>query len=112
MSWFDKRVSNVEPKANPPETYRVPLEGLFDGYFHLDTSKYRVEDVASAVRLAAKILGHTAKPIDWRAQDTGKRRLERFMTDARLTIILAMHQRLATKNRKFTLRISMRRSRS
>lgn len=92
MSWFDERVSNVEPKSNPPETYRVPLDGL-----HLDTSKYRVEDVASAVHLAAKILGHTAKPIDWRVQGARKRRLERFLTDARLTIILAMHHRWRQK---------------
>jgi glycosyltransferase involved in cell wall biosynthesis len=93
-AWFDERVRQTEPKAPPPETYRAPVEGLSGGYLHLDTSKYRVDDVAAAVRLATKILGYGRKPIGWDFEDASKGgRLRRLLERWRLAAILAMNRR-------------------
>jgi hypothetical protein len=93
LAWFDARVQQIEPNGAPPESYRAPIEGLSSGYLHLDTSKYGVDDVAAAVALATKILGHGRKPIDWSSGDRRESgRLQRRLEAWRLAIILAIHQ--------------------
>lgn len=102
LAWFDERVRQIEPKSHPPETYRVPVEGLSAGYLHLDASKYRVKDVATAVHLASKILGYGPKPIIWDQRDAHRvGRLNRFLNDVRLAITLAIYQR----GRRLTVRL-------
>jgi glycosyltransferase involved in cell wall biosynthesis len=94
LVWFDARAKEVEPKVPALDSYRAPVEGVFAGYLHLDTSKYRVDDVASAVNLASKILSYGSKPLEWDAENGHiAGRFQRFIADMRLAITLALRRR-------------------
>lgn len=94
VAWFDERLKQVIPKTNPRDSYRPPsFEGVAGNYLHLDTSKYRVRDVAAATKLATRILGYGSKPIEWDREDAREAgSVEKFFSNARLALILGYHR--------------------
>ncbi len=93
VAWFDARARQIEPKVYPRDTFRAQEEGLHGRYLHLDTSKYGVEEVASAVSLASRILRYGTKPIVWDAQEPSEGGLQRFLNRARFAIRLSRLRR-------------------
>jgi glycosyltransferase involved in cell wall biosynthesis len=93
VAWFDERAKLVGPKVCPRCTFRGP-EGLHFGNLHLDASKYGLEEVASAGRLASRALGYGTKPIVWKSADSvPDGLLRRLLSRVRLEIALFLHRR-------------------
>lgn len=65
LSWFNSQVDGYEPKPTPRDNYRPDIEGTACGRLFLDAAKYGVRDIEGATQLASRLLGYSAKSLDW-----------------------------------------------